>query len=116
MIFESQLLETGYKINFHRTETVPVPVFLSGPYTVHSSTETSWDHEFLYFLRMQHSQSSDETFSSIRDVFYIMMIIILHVFPKCTNMKCAMFYSYACIWKTEIKIVYFGYNKCHSLA
>ena len=60
--------------------------------------------------------SSDETFSSIRDVFHIMMIIILHVFPKCTNIKCAMFYSYACIWKTEIKIVYSGYNKCHSLA
>ena len=37
--------------------------------------------------------SSDETFSSIRDVFHIMMIIILHVFPKCTNIKCAMFYS-----------------------
>lgn len=112
--FETHLLKASYRINFYITENSRVILSVQALRNPHWDWNFG-DHSFPHSLPMQRSLSSDGAFSSIRDSFHIMMIIILHVFPKCINIKCAMFSSYACLWKTEIKIVYLGYNKCHSL-
>lgn len=89
------------RIHFHITETTQVCCFLSGPcQNPHEYWNVTGSLIPTCFARAALLNSYG-TLSSRRDVAHLMMISILRVSPKCTNIKYAGFSSYARIWKVN---------------